>query len=173
MSYVEMHERSRLRGMIGLLVFMVVLRILPLAAQSQAAGSMHVRISSSDQLPEQLPVMVSALRGGEIVHQREFMVMGGAATDRLTDLPAGTYDVRVEGEGVRTEVKRGMRVFAGREAPVQVVLQTGTGLHVVEYATGGLAREEVATRLNRLESFAKHTVKWFGTDSTHGPIPQF
>ncbi len=72
-----------------------------------------------------------------------------------------------------TEVKRGVRVFEGRQASVEFVIRPGKGVRIVEYSTGGLAREEVATRLDRLESFAKGTIKWFRSDSTHGPVPQF
>jgi len=70
----------------------------------------------------------------------------------LDSLPAGQYDVRVEGEGVTTEVKRGVQVFSGRDGSLIAIVRPGQGAHIVEYATGGLAREEIAARIARLEA---------------------
>ncbi len=70
----------------------------------------------------------------------------------LEGLPAGTYDVRVEGEGIVTEVKRGVPVFAGRDETAAFVVKPGQGVHIVEYAVAGLSREEVAARLAHLEA---------------------
>ncbi|REJ82743.1 MAG: hypothetical protein DWQ36_06575 [Acidobacteria bacterium] len=69
----------------------------------------------------------------------------------LDRLAPGVYDVRVEGEGLVTEVKKGVPVLAGRDEQVSVVVRPGAGVHIVEYAVAGLSREEVAVRLQRLE----------------------
>ena len=42
--------------------------------------------------------------------------------------------------------------FAGRDGSLIAVVRPGQGAHVVEYATGGLAREEVAARIAKLEA---------------------
>ena len=159
---------------LGFVLLVAGLRSVQVRAQTSPSGAMYVRTSSGGAAFSQtFPVMISALRSGQIVNQGETLVAGGNSALKLGELPVGTYDVRVEGEGIMTEVKRGVRVFEGRQAPVEFVIRPGKGVRIVEYSTGGLAREEVATRLDRLESFAKGTVKWFGSDSTHGPVPQF
>jgi hypothetical protein len=68
-------------------------------------------------------------------------------------LPPGLYDIRLEGDGMRTLVKRGIHVKAGEETPViGGPMVAGTGVKIVEYATGGLSREEMAARLAKLEA---------------------
>jgi hypothetical protein len=93
--------------------------------------------------------MVSAIRGGEVVKQQETVLPG---SQELSDLPPGLYDVRVEGQGAVTDVKRGVHVFAGQELDVSFVMHAGTGARTVEYAAAGLSREEVAARLAKLEA---------------------
>ncbi len=61
-------------------------------------------------------------------------------------------DVRVESEGSRTEVKRGIGLTPGDNTGLRFNMTPGIGLHVGEYSTGGLAREEVAVRLRTLET---------------------
>jgi hypothetical protein len=64
----------------------------------------------------------------------------------------GTYDVRVEGDGIVTEVKRGVTLAGPKNMTLNFVVRPGQGVHVVEYATGGLAREEVAQKIAALEA---------------------
>jgi len=45
-----------------------------------------------------------------------------------------------------------VHVFAGKDGSLMFVMRSGKGAHMVEYATGGLSREEVAARLAKLES---------------------
>jgi hypothetical protein len=138
---------------VGLALTALVLAGHTVAAQ-QPTGRLVVSVLVSDNVIAKRPVMVSAIRDGAIVDQTEIL------TDRapnqnaaiLDHIPAGSYDVRVEGDGVVTEVKKGVQVFAGRDASLQTVVRPGAGVHVVEYATGGLSREEVAARLGRLEA---------------------
>jgi hypothetical protein len=97
--------------------------------------------------------MISAMKNGSIVRQYEIVVWPGAQVNKiLDDLAEGTYDVRIEGDGMVTEEKHGVRVFAGKDGSLMFVVHSGKGAHIVEYATGGLSREEVATRLAKLES---------------------
>jgi hypothetical protein len=53
---------------------------------------------------------------------------------------------------VISEVKRGVQVFPGKDGSLMAVVRPGKGVHIVEYAVGGLAREEVAARLNKLDT---------------------
>jgi len=135
------------------------LRVLSLAlsvalthpAQGQT-GTVNAHFTADDALREH-PVMISAIQGGQVVEQQETKLPH--ADKRLNPLQPGVYAVRVEGDGAVTEVKRGVHVFAGREVDLQFVLHAGKGAHVVEYATGGLSREEVAARLANLEGAVK------------------
>ena len=95
------------------------------------------------------PIMVSANRDGQVVAQQETQFN----VDRSLDgLQPGLYDVRAEGDGAVTEEKRGVHVFADRSVDLYFDLRLGKGVHIVEYATGGLSREEVAARLGKLET---------------------
>jgi hypothetical protein len=98
--------------------------------------------------------MVSAIGGGKVVTQYEVLLVESPAPagTTLDSLPPGQYDVRIEGDGLVTEVKRGVQVFPRRDGSLNAVVRPGQGAHIVEYATGGLAREEVAARLAKLEA---------------------
>ena len=99
------------------------------------------------------PVMLSVIGNGSVVNQTEVFLADNQTWAAVEDLPPGTYDVRVAGEGVVTEVKRGVQLFVGKgQSELAFVLRAGTGIHTVEYATGGLAREEVAARLHKLDT---------------------
>jgi hypothetical protein len=116
-------------------------------------GHFSVSIGSlAGATPKSGTAMISILRGGEIVAQDE-IVLGNSSSSGWNSpaLPVGIYDVRVAGEGLVTEVKHGIRNFDGQFTNVPFLTRPGSGIHVVEYATGGLAREEVAARLSALE----------------------
>jgi hypothetical protein len=112
-------------------------------------GNIYARFPSPDAALQGHPVMVSAIRGGEIVQQQETVLDN---TQAFYALPPGLYDVRAEGQGAVTEVKRGVHVFAGQDLNLNFVMHAGTGVRTVEYAAGGLSREEVAARLAKLEA---------------------
>lgn len=99
-----------------------------------------------------VPGMVSFIRGGEIVSQQEVLVGTGNAHLFGVQLPPATYDVRVETEGLVTEAKRGVHLIEGQKGDLTFMVRPGKGVHIVEYADGGLAREEVAARLASLET---------------------
>ncbi len=120
----------------------------PAPASAQEPGTIDVAFNSNAAVREH-SVMVSVLKDGAIVNQSETVV---PRTYQFHGLTAGLYDVRVEGDGLVTSVKRGVRVFAGQTLQLQFVLTPGQGARIVDYATGGLAREEVAARLARLDS---------------------
>jgi hypothetical protein len=117
-------------------------------------GRLNVAVRVADKTLKGRPVMVSATGDGKIVTQYEVVLVEPPADAHtiLDSLPAGQYDVRVEGDGIVTEVKRGVQVFSGRDGSLIAVVRAGEGAHVVEYATGGLAREEIAARIAKLEA---------------------
>ncbi len=142
-----------------LVCFLVVLISMALArdshlatAQPEPPGRLNVAVSNTDNTLKGKPVMISALRDGKVINQYEAVFDYGAARTILDKLPAGVYDVRVEGEGLSTDIKRGVQVFAGRDGVLQFVARPGKGVHIVEYATGGLSREEIAARIEKLEA---------------------
>lgn len=95
------------------------------------------------------PVMVSVIKDGAVVKQTELQL--NSRTTFL--LPAGVYDVRLEGEGIQTLVKRGIHVNEGeRTNIIGGPLRVGTGVKTIEYTTGGLSQEDFATRLAKLEA---------------------
>ena len=94
-------------------------------------------------------VMISVLTDGAVVKQKELEVSG---LPQNFTLPVGVYDVRLEGDGIMTLVKRGVHVTEKDSTKIIAPLRPGQGIRVVEYATGGLAREEVAARLAKLEA---------------------
>jgi hypothetical protein len=93
--------------------------------------------------------MVSVIKNGAVLVQNEVVL---PATQEFNRLQVGTFDVRVEGDGLVTEVKRGVQVMSGQGLDLHFVMRLGQGVHTVEYATGGLSREEVAAHLQRLDS---------------------
>jgi hypothetical protein len=99
------------------------------------------------------PVMVSILRNGVVEHQSEVPLNGSAGS---SNLPAGLYDVRIEGEGLQTLVKRGIHVVEGRGTNViGGPIRTGEGIRIIEYAVGCLSREEMTARLEGLQTDIK------------------
>jgi hypothetical protein len=121
------------------------------AATPEEAGSMWCRfpVSEANKALQGRPVMVSAIRDGQVVAQQETPFN----QDRgISPLQPGLYDIRAEGDGMVTEVKRGVHVFPSRQLELYFEMHTGKGVHIVEYATGGLSREEVAARLTKLEA---------------------
>ena len=147
-----MNKPTRITALLtGSLLMLLSSAVLTRAAYAQdEPGSMRINLATLDSSFEQPPVvMYSAIYDGEIVYQTEYRGFGNT---NLYYLTPGIYDIRAEGDGVVTEVKRGIHVFPGKSTSLYVVLQPGEGIHVVEYATGGLAREEVAVRLRQLEA---------------------
>ncbi len=117
--------------------------------QAQATANVQVDFASTAVSLVGHPAMISAIRHDSVIAQIETVLRNG---ERLSNIAVGQYDIRVESEGAVTEVKRGVQVIAGRGAQLQFALRPGQGVHIVEFATGGISREEVATRLARLEA---------------------
>lgn len=58
----------------------------------------------------------------------------------------------MRGKFGRPEVKRGIRVFGRQKTELTFDVRPGRGVHIVEFAKGGLARQEVAARLVKLKA---------------------
>ncbi|MGH7564824.1 MAG: hypothetical protein ACREK5_10445 [Gemmatimonadota bacterium] len=132
----------------------LVSSLSPAPGRAQDKATIYAAVLVSDNALAGLPVMVSFIHDGAIVFQSETIttespnVVSVGAQDR----PAGVYDVRVEGDGIVTEMKRGVTLAGSKNMTLNFVVRPGQGVHVVEYAEGGLAREEVAARIAALEA---------------------
>lgn len=152
-----MRSVSRRPGLVPIVVVSVLVGVIvssALAAQS-GTGRLYVVVKVSDNRLVETPARASVTTpdGTLVDYDEELLVAApNVRSFALDKLPAGVLDVRVEGEGMVTEVKKGVPVFAGRDESVTVVMRPGVGVHIVEFAVGGLSREEVATRLANLET---------------------
>jgi hypothetical protein len=126
----------------------------PSVIAAQETASIYAVLHASDDQLAGMPAMVTFLRDGAVVFQGETVLARGPNTVSVgaQSQPFGQYDVRVEGEGFVTETKRGVQLASTQNLSLQFVLRPGDGAHVVEFAEGGLAREEVAHRLSALEA---------------------
>jgi hypothetical protein len=104
-------------------------------------------------------VMVSLISEGQVVRQTEERLTepspDGLERKKFIewkDIVEGQYDLRVEGDGFATVVKKGFHVFAKETINLFADMREGEGVHIVEYATGGLSREEIAVRLEKIEA---------------------
>jgi hypothetical protein len=124
------------------------------SALAQEKATIYASILVSDDALAGRPVMASFIRDGAIFFQEETLTTEApnVASVGSQDSPVGTYDVRVEGDGIVTEVKRGVTLAGPKNMTLNFVVRPGQGVHVVEYATGGLAREEVAQKIAALEA---------------------
>lgn len=120
-------------------------------AQRKPHGSIAFSLRVDEHSLSGRPAMVSAIRDGNVVEQMEAPLSEGRELGS-DNLKPGVYDVRVEGDGLVTEVKRGIHVFDDQRTTIIFDVKPGKGVHIVEYATGGLSREEVAARLAKLEA---------------------
>ena len=112
-------------------------------------GVVDVRFGSSQAGTRQHSVMVSLIRDSGVVEEGESVVPSGR---RFSDVAPGVYDVRVEGAGIVTQVKRGVHVTANQTLNLEFVLRPGSGAEVTQYAAAVLSREEIEARLRKLEA---------------------
>ena len=140
-------------GLLLALAPMAHVRVSHAALAEQITGNLQVAVQPDPTAASAKGlrgvVMISVLTDGAVVKQHEVEVSG--LPPNFT-LPVGVYDVRVEGDGMVTVVKRGVHVMAKDSTRVIAPMRPGQGVRIVEYATGGLAREEVAARLAKLEA---------------------
>ncbi len=142
-------------GLLLTLAAVVFLRVSqPANAHQDAIGYLEVNAypdpadASSKALSHGI-VMVSVIKNGEIVRQSENNI---ASVPLRWGIPVGAYDLRVEGQGMLTLVKRGIQITTGGNNVIRAPMRPGQGARVIEYATGGLSREEIAARLAKLET---------------------
>ncbi len=94
-------------------------------------------------------VMLSVIKDGEVIKQTERPMNAHAGFE----LPTGLYDLRAEGDGMVTLVKRGIHVKAGERTDVIAgPMRAGAGARIIEYAATGMTREEMAARIGKLEA---------------------
>ncbi|HJR54851.1 MAG TPA: hypothetical protein VJ982_14220 [Gemmatimonadota bacterium] len=126
----------------------------PALLHAQETATIYAVLRVSDSQLADMPAMVTFLRDGAVVFQGETVLTKSPSTVSVgaQSQPFGQYDVRVEGEGFVTEMKRGVQLASRQNLTLQFILRPGEGAHVVEFAEGGLAREEVAQRLGALEA---------------------
>jgi hypothetical protein len=140
-------------GLLLALAPMALVHWSPSALAQQATGNLQVAVEPDPTVASSKGlkgvVMISALMGGAVVKQQEVEVSGLPPNFTLA---VGVYDVRVEGDGMMTVVKRGVHVTPQGSTKVIAPMRPGQGVRTIEYATGGLAREEVAARLAKLEA---------------------
>lgn len=130
----------------ALVVSFSLVALVPAFAQT---GQIEIRTSSSHAGTREHPVMVSVIQNDGVVQQGETVVPSGRKFEQLSP---GVYDVRVEGNGIVTQVKRGVHVIAGRTLNLEYTLNAGTGAEVTHYANAVLSREELEARVRKLES---------------------
>jgi len=92
-------------------------------------------------------VMVSLIQNDGVVTQSEVVIPSG----HRFDVAPGVYDVRAEGDGVVTQVKKGVHVMAGTTLNLEFIMRPGSGAEVTRYAAAVLSREEIEARLRKLE----------------------
>jgi len=133
---------------------LLVSNLVPAPAYAQDKATIYASVEVSDNALAGRPVMVSFIRDGAIFFQEETTTTESPNVVSVgsQDSPAGVYDVRVEGDGIVTEMKRGVTLAGSKNMTLNFVVRPGQGAHVVEYAAGGLAREEVAERIAALEA---------------------
>lgn len=150
-----MPASNRVRASSATLALAVLLSgLTAVPGRAQDKATIYASVQVSDNGLAGRPVMVSFIQEGAIFFQEETTTTESPNVVSVgsQDSPAGVYDVRVEGDGIVTEVKRGVTLAGPKNMTLQFVVRPGQGVHVVEYATGGLAREEVAQKIAALEA---------------------
>jgi hypothetical protein len=105
------------------------------------------------------PVLVSLLQGGKVVRQKEFAVEADSlGLDGWSDVPTGSYDVRFQGEGIQTVLKKGLRVTRGETLRILGDLVAGKGARVIDYGKEGDPVDLLA-RIKKLEAAVEQLKK--------------
>jgi hypothetical protein len=150
-----MPASNRVRAASALLALGVLLSGLSaVPGRAQEKATIYASVKVSDNALAGRPVMVSFIRDGAIFFQEETTTTESpnVASVGSQDSPVGVYDVRVEGDGIVTEMKRGVTLAGPKNMTLDFIVRPGQGVHVVEYAAGGLAREEVAQKIAALQA---------------------
>ncbi len=148
---VGLGGRSARVGSATALALLLTVSVTGRLGGQQAAGQIRVTHASPEAAIARRAIMISFLQAGRVLYESQ-QRLGECCGLSSGELPPGTYDVRIEGEGIVTEVRRGLLVISKRQTDVIIDLKAGKGLHTVDYATGGLSREELHARLNAIDS---------------------
>lgn len=134
--------------------------LVPVSYGAEEKGRVDVIYRPFEAALAQGTYTISFIRDGKIVLQDEKPPNCPEGKCRATIwsadkgylLAPGSYDVRVEGVGAITVVKNGVAVNPLETRELTFDLKPGQGVRIIEYATGGLAREEIAVRIKQLEA---------------------
>ena len=137
-----------MRKWVPVLAALVVLSAIALLAGGARGGQKATgKLLVASQAPEKVPqplqekiMTITLLQDGKPVAQTENQWGSEMSWDAAWDVEPGTYELRVEGEGAQTIVKRGIFVAEGRETVVRVLAEVGTGCKVITYGTAELGR---------------------------------
>ena len=105
-------------ALLALVALVSGLSAVPVHAQEKA--TIYASVLVSDNSLAGRPVMVSFIRDGGIFFQEETITTESPNVVSVgsQDSPVGVYDVRVEGDGIVTEMKRGV-TLAGIDSVMQ------------------------------------------------------
>lgn len=131
-------------------------RPLPARAQEQAKGDLRVIPKARSEAAKQNLVLITVSANGRVFRQTEHRADGD--WEYFPGVPIGPVEIRVEGEGFQTQVKRGIHITNERTF-ITFDLSPGTGTKVTEYAPAAISREEIQGLLARLETAVRELSK--------------
>lgn len=136
-------------GKIALAAAALAIWTLPASTGKQKPNPENIWISATCQEEiEKKIVLISLISEGKIVAQREHAI---PFSSLLISKVPGAYTVKMEGAGVKTQTKGPYQLVGGEKLEVTFALEPGPGATVVQYADGPMSREEIASRLKKLE----------------------
>ena len=140
-----------LGGCICALVAGVALSLAGQGAAPKKPAKVVFRVVGSETSIRGRSALVSLVLDGKVVKQTEEDVSGPGNT--FDDVPAGAYEIRVEGAGLRTLVKRNLTAVSGEEHRLQLDMVPGPGTTVIQYAgAGSMTQDEIAARFAKAEA---------------------
>lgn len=104
--------------------------------------------ASCDETLDGKQVLISIISDGKIVAQKETNLP--FASVLFSKVP-GEYFIKLEGRGMQTLTKGPYQVIKGESLNTMFAMEPGVGATVVQYGSSPMSREEVATRIKRLE----------------------
>jgi hypothetical protein len=123
-----------------------------LAQQEEKDASIWVYTQCNEDSLKQQLVMVYLIHDGKVVKSTETRTNTEYNPVQWGVLPIGIYEVKIEGEGAETFVKRGIILTHNNTTQVTFPLKAGQGIHIIEYPTGAVSKDDIATRLAKLEA---------------------
>src|SRR3954451_10836686 len=123
---------SRSCLILGAIVALASARLDARSQEERPLGQITVYTSASDDDArlKGRPVMITILGKGGFASQSEVEI---GSVKIFAYLPVGLYEVRAEGEGMGTVVKRGVAVTHKGDTELRFPMRSGRGVKVVEY----------------------------------------